>query len=291
MTAPANIQIPSKPVERGASTVISQRDRRFHDTYFDTYRHTRFPNGRPFNGPREFKSGVSEPSETSGFLVSDLSPGEYFCENPSLGQTVMERQQTLASSWEARWLPPGGKKYMDFNHRLKRITFRFDTFIVHEKEGLNRFWEAAALIAGENDVIDPSRPLAVPYRIRLKIGNPMTYLNKIRLAQACQAGDPWLMGAVATPNEELATLLGFTPVQYLGGAQEGDAAFVMAPKPTVDPAPLVTPEQVLSVPVGDVAKMIADAIAKHEADKKADMLARAAAGRARAKAKREGVPA
>lgn len=287
MTAPANIQLPSKPVERGAATMVSQRDRRFHDTYFDTYRHARFPMGRPFNGPREFKSGVSEPSETSGFLVSDLSPGQYFCDNPELGQTAQERQLTLASAWEARWLPPGGKKYMEFNHRMKRITFRYDTFIVDEKAGLNRFWEAAALIAGENDIIDPARPLAVPYRIRLKIGNPVTYLNKIRLAQACQAGDPWLMGAVDTPNEGLAKLLGFTPVQYLGGAQEGDSSFVMVPRPSTEPQPLMTPEAVLAAPPQDIQAIIAAAIAQHEAQKKADHKAKMEAGKLAAQAKRD----
>ncbi len=292
MTAPNNIQLPSKPVDRGASTTISQRDRRFTDTYFDTYKHpTRFPKGRPFCGPREFKSGVSEPSETSGFLVSDLSPGEYFCENPALGQTVYERQQTLDSVWEPRWLPPGGKKYMEFNHRLKRITFRYDAFINDERSALSQYWDAAAKMAGESDIIDPNRPDAVPFRIRSILGRPQTFTNKIRLAQACIAGDPWLMGAVNTPNEELAKLLGFTPVQYLGGAQEGDAAFVMAPTQKA-PEPIVTPAQVLSVPVEEVQKLIANALAKHEADQKAARKAagdRLAAGKAKAKAKREEV--
>ena len=289
MTAPANIQVPSKPVERGAATMGSQRDRRFLDTYFDTYRHAKFPKGRPFTGPREFKSGVSEPSETSGFLVSDLSPGEYFCENPALGQTLNERAATLASAWEPRWLPPGGKKYMEFNHRLKRITFRYAAFINDERAALSQYWDAAAKLAGESDIIDPDRPDAVPFRIRSILGRPQTFTNKIRLATACIAGDPWIMGAVDTPNEELVKLLGFSPIQYTGGAQAGDASYVSVPAQKA-PEPLVTPAQVLSVPVSEVNALIEAALAKRDAEDKAKRKAagdRLAAGKAKAKAARK----
>lgn len=264
MTAPNATPMPSKPQERGAATSVSQRDRRWTDTFHDDYRHPRFPNGRPFTGEREFKSGVSEQSVTAGFLTSDLQCGEYFCENPDQGQTALERQMTLESTWSAPFLLPGGKKYMNFNYAKKRISWRYDGYIADERSALARFWEAAALVAGDNDIIDPTRPMAVPARIRLKVGNPMTYLHNIRIAQACQAGDPWIMGAVTTPNEELAKILGHGKVQYLGGLNLGDAAYVSVPS-IVEPKPLLTPEQVLSVPVDQVAKMIADALAAHEA--------------------------
>lgn len=269
MTAPANIQIPTKPSERGASTTISQRDRRWTDTFFDDHKHPlKFPNGRPFTGEREFKSGVSEQSVNAGFLQSDLQCGEYFCENPAMGQTPIERQMTLESAWTAPFFLPGGKKYMEFNYARKRIRWRYDAFINDERAGMTRYWEAAAKLAGESDVIDPAHPNKVPFRIRTLLGSPFVYMNRIRLAQACQAGDPWILGMVDTPNEELVKLVGFQPVQYLGGDQLGDSAFVTVPTPKA-PEPVVTPEQVLSVPMDMVQKMIADALAQRdEAEKR-----------------------
>lgn len=269
MTAPANIQLPTKPTERGASTTISQRDRRWTDTFFDDYRHARFPNGRPFTGEREFKSGVSEQSVTAGFLQSDLQCGEYFCESPDGIQTASERQQTLASAWVAPWLMPGGKKYMEFNYARKRIRWRYDAFLNDERNALERFWEACALGAGQGETVDPANPQALAFRLRKVFGSPFVFLNKIRLAQACQAGDPWIMGAVPEPNEELVKLIGFQPVSYLGGAQMGDKAFVTAPAQKA-PEPLVTPAQIVGFTAEQVQKMIADALAADEAKKAAE---------------------
>ncbi len=268
MTAPIAPTMPSKPQERGASTTISQRDRRWTDTFFDDYRHARFPNGRPFTGEREFKSGVSEQSITAGFLQSDLSCGQYFCDNPAQGQTPLERQLSIASAWHAPFLLPGGKKYMNFNYAKSRITWRYDAFIADEKSGLAQYWAAAAKLAGESDVIDPARPNAVPFRIRTLLGSPNVYTNKIRLAQACQAGDPWIMGAVDEPNEELVKLLGLGAVQYVGGVQHGDAEYVSAPAPKT-PAPLTTPDAVLAVPMDQVQQMIEAALAKRDEEERA----------------------
>lgn len=271
MTAPEVTQVPlypSKPVERGASTTVSQRDRRFTDTFFDDYRHERFPNGRPFTGQREFQSGSETESINAGFLQSDLQCGEYFCESPlhvgGTGQTPHERMLTLQSAWTAPWLMPGGKKYMKFDYRRKRITWQYLGFIADETAGLASFWKAAAKLAGESDVIDPKRPDAVPFRIRTLLGSPRVYSGKIRLAQAAMAGDPWLMGAVETPNEELAKILGLD-VQYIGGTEFGDAEYVSAPSPKVS-APLLTPDAVLSVPLDQVAAMIAAALKKRDAE-------------------------
>jgi hypothetical protein len=108
----------------------------------------------------------------------------------------------------------------------------------------------------------------------------MTYLGKIRLAQAARAGDPWLLGFVGEPNVELAKILKIK-VNYIGG-RSGDAQYTAHDLPEA-PEPLLTPEQVLSVPVADVQKMIADAIAKHEADKTAknkERMAKVRAGKA-----------
>lgn len=273
MTAPNTIPMPSKPTERGASTTVSQRDRRWTDTFFDDYRHPRFPNGRPLTGEREFKSGVSEQSVTAGFLQSDLQCGEYFCENPEMGQTALERQMTLDSAWSAPFLLPGGKKYMQFNYAKKRITWRYDAFIADERSALARLWEACALAAVGGELVDPAKPDDLPFRLRKVFGAPRTFLNKIRVAQACQAGDPWIMGAVDTPNEELAKLLGLGTVQYLGGTNFGDKEYVAVPAAAVA-EPLLKPEAVIGVPMDQVAQMIADALAQHEAKRKAEASAR-----------------
>lgn len=265
MTAPNVPLTPSKPAIQGAASTGSQRDRRWTDTFFDTYKHpVKFPLGRPFTGEREFKSGTSEPSESAGFITSDLQQGVYYCDNPQMGQTQQERLDTLASAWECPWVPMA--KYFRFNYRAKRVTFALDKMIADEEFGLNLFWDAAAKIAGENDIIDPERPAAVPFRIKKLLGNPLGYLGKIRLAQAMKAGDPWLVGFVTEPNEELAKILG-KKVNYIGG-HASDREYTVTPI-VPEPPPIVTPEQVLSVPLVDVQKMIADAIAQHEATKAA----------------------
>jgi hypothetical protein len=266
MTAPntQNFPItPSKPNFGGVSTTGSQRDRRFTDTFFDTHKHpVKFPNGRPFTGEREFTSGTDRESITAGFITSDLQCGQYFCETPEMGQTPQERIATLSSAWSAPWIPIA--KYFRFNYRHKRITFAYDKMIADEQVGLARYWDAAAKLAGENDVIDPDRPLAVPFRIRTLLGSPTSYQGKIRLARAAQAGDPWLLGFVDTPNEELAKILGLN-ISYVGG-HAGDHEHTVTQQPLELP-PVVTPEQVLATPPLDIQKMIADAIAAHEAAK------------------------
>lgn len=288
MTAPNIIHpVPSKPKTGGASSTGSQRDRRFTDTFFDDYRHHKFPNGRPFTGQREYQSGSETESIAAGFLQSDLQCGEYFCESPEhlggTGQTEAERQATLNSAWVAPWLPKGGKKYMKFDYRRKRISFLYDALIMDERAALSRYWDAAAKAAGDNDVVDPSRPQAVSFRIKKLLGNPFSYINEIRIATAAKAGDPWLMGAVDEPNESLAKLLGLGDIQYLGGIEYGDREYVSVPEAKAA-APILTPEQVLSVPLDQVQQMIAQAIEQHEEKKRAEHAAKSAAGKAKAKA-------
>lgn len=280
MTAPA-INTPSKPLNRGAATSGSQRDRRFPDTFFDTYKHPRFPKGRPFTGQREFQSGAETESINAGFLQSDLQCGEYFCENPEMGQTPEERAMTLASAWVAPWLPPGGKKYMQFNYRRKIITFDYVRGENDERNALQTYYLAAAKTAAANGWGEV-RPNVIPtYQITAVMGLPPALLP---VWQAARAGDPWLMGAVDEPNEKLAKILGYGEVQYLGGIGFGDAEFVTVPERKA-PEPLVKPEQILSVPMDQVAAMIAAALEKHEADKKAAHAAKVKAGMDAKKAK------
>lgn len=272
---PAYLVQPSKPHDAGAIKTGSQRDRRFTDTFWDTYRHPRFPNGRPFTGEREFASGASTESIAAGFVTTDLQRGEYFCENPELGQTPIERAQTLSSVWESPWLPLS--KYWRFNYRMKRITFALDAMISDERAGLARYWEAAAKLAGENDVIDPEHPKKVPFRIRTLIGDPMSYYGKMTLARAAQAGNPWLMGAAPEPDEELAKILGIN-VHYLGPKAErfGDREYVAGPA-VIAQQPLIEPEKVVAMPTDQLMALIkslsdkVDALTEKKEKQKASM--------------------
>lgn len=251
MTAPNFPLTPSKPGLVGAALTGSQRNRRWTDTFFDNHKHpTKFPNGRPFTGEREMRSGTEERSESAGFITPDLQCGEYFCENPAMGQTQQERIDTLNSTWSAPWIPLA--KYFRFNFRNKRITFAYEKMIADEREGLARYWEAASKLAGENDVIDPDHPNKVPFRIRTLLGVPQQYTGKIRLAQAAMAGDPWLLGFVEEPNVELAKILG-TKVNFLGG-HTSDREFTETR--IVEAQPLTTPETVLGADASQLAAIM-----------------------------------
>jgi hypothetical protein len=263
MTAPisaADLGVPltpSKPAQLGVVRTGSQRDRRFTDTFFDVYKHpVKFPGGRPFCGEREFTSGTDRESITAAFITSDLQLGQYFCENPEQGQTPQERLDSLASAWTCPWIPLA--KYFRFNYRHKRITYALDKMVSDEREALNRYWDAAAKAAGENDIVDDQRPKAIPFRIKRLLGVPEQYTNQIKLAQAMQAGDPWLLGFSNTPNEELAKILGYK-VQYVGG-HAADSEYVTTKLPDA-PKPIATPEQVLGMDMMALQKMIAETVA------------------------------
>lgn len=283
MTTPLIPHTPSKPINRGAASTGSQRDRRWTDTFYDIHRNqARFPNGRPFTGEREMKSGTEERSESAGFITSDLQCGAYFCDHPEQGQTQQERMDTLASAWSAPWLPLA--KYFRFNYRTKRISFAYDKMISDERAGLSQYWDAAAKLAGENDTIDPDHPLKVPFRIRRLIGAPSDYTDKIKIAQAAQAGDPWLLGFVDEPNVELAKMLR-VKINFIGG-HTSDREYTETRLPeTVKP--ILTPEQVVATAAPDLHKMIADAVAQalaaQEAEKKAAHSAKVKEGLARKK--------
>lgn len=257
MTAPV-ITAPSKPISKGAASTGSQRDRRFTDTFWDTYTHPRrFPKGRPFTGQREFQSGSETESINAGFLQSDLQCGEYVCDNPDMGQTPEERQFTLASAWVAPWLPPGGKKYMRFNYRRKTIAFDYIKGEMDERAALQTYFLAAAKLSGANGWGEIKSGVMPSFQVTSVMGEPSKYLP---VWAAARAGDPWLMGAVDEPNERLAKILGFTEPQYFGGMEFGDAEAVMVQSaPAAEP--IVSAERIIATPLPDVAKMVADAVA------------------------------
>lgn len=265
MTAPAILEnhpdhIPSKPVNKGASSVGSQRDRRFTDTFFDTHRHPiRFPKGRPFTGQREFTSGTDRESIDAGFISSDLQCGEWVCDNPDFGQTKEERAETLASVWHAPWLPVS--RYFKFNYRRKIITLDYARGMADEKAGLDRYFRAAAKMSGANGWGEIKYGVTPTYQITTLLGEPSPYLP---IWQAAIAGDPWLLGFVDEPNEQLAKILGLD-VHYLEGHRSPDSEYVAVQRGQAA-QPIVTPEKVLATPMEQLAQMIADASAKAVAD-------------------------
>lgn len=278
MTAPEIYNQPSKPKSNGASVSGSQRDRRFTDTFYDTYKHAKFPNGRPFCGQREFQSGSETESINAGFLTSDLQCGAYFCDNPEQGQTLQERAMSLASAWTAPWTPMqhGGKKYMQFNYRRKIITFDYIRGERDEQNESDKYYQAAAKMSAANGWGPVQRGVMPSYQITAVMNEPPKF---VPIWQAARAGDPWLMGAVDEPNERLAMILGLGEIQYFGGHEYGDSQYVAVKKPEAS-EPLVTADKILSVPMDQVAQMIADALAAHEAAKKKEAGDRMAKARA-----------
>lgn len=285
MTAPVNYS-PSKPTGQFGPPKGSQAARRFTDTLWDQHKHpVKFPRGRPFCGQREL-AATPDTGAQPGFITSDLQCGEfiYSSVNPETGfrlQSNQDRLDSLATAWSAPWVPLA--KYFKFNYHMSRITLEYQRMENDELQGLDNYYEAAAKMAGDNDNIEYGNVKSVPYRIRAVIGMPTTMH---RIAQAARAGDPWLLGFVTTPNEELAKCLNKN-IRWLGRPEKfSDREYVITDNAPI-PEPVVKPEAVLAASPTDLAKMIADAIEKHEAQKKAEHAAKSAAGKAKAKANKD----
>jgi hypothetical protein len=279
MTAPQTFNIPSKPVTKGATGIGSQRDRRFTDTFHDRHKHPiRFPNGRPFTGEREFQSGNTEESVSAGFLSSDLQCGEYFCENPREGQTLQERADSLSSAWSAPWIPVS--KYFKFNYRQKIITLDYVRGRTDEKASLDKFYRAAAKLAGANGWGEIKYGVVPSYQVTAVLGEPSPFLP---IWEAAIAGDPWLLGFVDEPNERLAQALGLD-ISYVAGARSADSEYVAVQRQAA-PEPLITPDKVLATPMEQIGQMIADAVQaamdKRDAEKKVEAQVRMANARSK----------
>src|SRR5690242_17653399 len=140
MTAPTNQQIlshlhqqpinqPSKPAQSGAVGGRNQKDRRYMDTFWDIHRSGRFPNGRPWCGPREIAANRdSVPVPHDGFVIPDLMQGEYVEDE----QGNIDRTATLRAAWQAPWKPLA--KYFVFNYPKKRISFAYARFRMDEEQ-------------------------------------------------------------------------------------------------------------------------------------------------------------
>lgn len=219
--------MPIKPTTQ-VSSVGSQRDRRYTDTFRDQHRSPRFPEGRPWWGEREFAANKPDPD---GFC-STLTPGDH--EDP------------LGSAWDAPWMPPQqstvqGGSYFDLNYRKRTIVIRYDIIVRDDTDAFRKYYDAAAVIAYEKGWQPPEFGTLPRQAIRAVIGQPP---RSPKVAQAAQAGDPWLLGHAKEVNEELAALLGLTKrgIAIAFASQE---------------APVATPEQVLAADPGLLKQMMA----------------------------------
>lgn len=241
MTAPyvQPVNVPSKPESDGASGGRNQKDRRYQDTFWDQHRHpVRFPNGRPWNGPRELAANRDVvPPPQDGFCGA-LAQGQYVDDDTGR----IDRTATLGAVWFAPWVPL--EKYFKFNYPRKRISFDYAKMIREETAGLDEYYKAAAKLGAKLN-LRVEYGVVPDFQITADLGEPTSYLTKIRVAEAAMAGDPWVLGFIDEPNPDLAKVLGYN--------QRGMQVLSYTP-----PAAVVTPAQVLATPDADLLKMIAE---------------------------------
>lgn len=222
---------PQKPVV-GITSVGSQRDNRFLDTVYDQHKSSRFANGRPFWGTREHPA---EKGKLAGFCDL-LSPGDH--NDPD------------GSNWSAPWLPEqigsvaGGNVY-EFQYQRNRVTIRYDKIIGTDTQALTRYYDASAKITYEKGWPLVEYGKLPPHAVVAIIGTPP---RSPKIAQAAQAGDPWILGYTDEVNEELAELLGLSRRGFI------------RPESSLSAPALTTPERVLSVTPGELQQMIAEGI-------------------------------
>lgn len=231
--------MPQKPTLQNTNP-NTQAAHRFVDTYLDIHKSARFPGGRPFWGYREYAANP-ELGHQPGFVSADLMPGNH--------------EEPLTSGWIAPWLPEA--RYFRFNDNRKQISFAYEVMERDELSALERYWEAAAVVSGERgwEEVDPAKPLS--FQVRTIIGRAPRML---RIAQAARAGDPWLLGHIDEPNDELAAILNYRVVRFGGRHESGFAIGTPVVGRVPEPAPPLTPEQVLSANPAALASLIADIV-------------------------------
>jgi hypothetical protein len=196
---PVTLTTPSKPVSSGPSGGRNQKDRRYMDTFWDTHRHPRrFPNGRPWCGPREIAANRDQvPPPHDGFVLGDLMQGQYVEREDG----SIDRPATLMSAWTAPWRPYA--KYFKFNYKRKLITFEYARMRMDEEQGVRAYWKAASKMANRIGLVVREGHIP-PAQIVDELGEPS---QMIRIADAALAGDPWLLGFIDEPNLDLAAIL------------------------------------------------------------------------------------
>lgn len=260
---------PSKPTSNGASGGRNQKDRRYTDTFYDQHRNSvRFPNGRPWCGQREIAANRDAvPLPHDGFIGS-LTPGAYIEDDGG----IVDRVATFGSIWNAPWTPI--EKFFRFNYQRKTIQFDYARMRMEEQQGLDVYYEAAALMGGALNIrVDYG--IVPHFQITAKIGRPSKMLA---VADAAMAGDPWLLGFKDEVNPLLANILGYT---------ERGLKRVTSFVPEAA-SPLITPAEVIATPQDELLKRLAELEAQlasmtAEKQKKSDQMANARAARKTAK--------
>lgn len=172
--------------EGTVSTTGSQRDNRYEDSFTDQHRSDRFPEGRPWNGPREYAANKGDPD---GFCAP-LNPGTH---------------TDISTKWTAPWFPEQG--FFRFNYKRARITIDYPAMLAHDVFYSDQYYSAAAVISYEKGW-EPTTEGSLPqFTIRKVLGEPP---RSPKVAQAAMAGDQWLLGFSLEPNAMLATLIGMT---------------------------------------------------------------------------------
>ena len=236
--------MPTKPTPQGGRTIGSQKDRRYGDTFYDQHRSARFPNGRPWNGEREFLSGSENPSSLDPFVQGELHKGD--STQPGL-------------EWDAPWVPEwnGGRNaFYEFIWASRRIRVRYDRVIAVDRQGQDEYYMAAAKLAAASGWREVEYGSPPPYQVTAIVGTPP---RSPKIAMAAQAGDPWLLGFVEEPNVELAKLLGIT------------TSGMRIPQP----AAKIEPAQILAVQSdADLIKLVANVVTATLDARDADRLAK-----------------
>lgn len=236
--------MPTKPTV-SISSVGSQRDNRYMDTFYDQHRSAKFPTGRPWHGDREL---AANKGQADGFCTN-LYPGDHL-------------DTTFASFWEAPWYPEQRPEFWKFNYQRRVITIDYAAMIAHDQHYLNLYHDAAALISMEKGLPIVEDGKLPPYMIVKILGLPP---RSPKIAQAAQAGDQWLLGFSVEPNVELQKLI----AQCSGSYTE---------KPILEPSVVVTAD------APDVKAMIAEAVAQALRERDEEIKAKNAAKMAKARA-------
>lgn len=213
----ANVQIlpqqplntPSKGDDSSASSGRSQRNMRYTFTFFDQHvnmgKGRQFPKGRPWWG--ELHRAADRETMLNGKpipdgFISQMTPGEHVVSDAG----IVDRGACFASVWEAPWYPL--QRYFVFNNLRSTISFNYQKMLTDEQQGRRDYWTAAGKIGTQMNVaVNPNKP---PHpQIILALGEPS---QMYRIAQAALAGDPWLLGFIDEPNEDLAKILKVHPL-------------------------------------------------------------------------------
>lgn len=265
--------LPTKP---GSSPTIvgTQSANRYADTFFDQHRYSgdpRFTRGRPWCGSRERAANRGYPE---GFL-GDLQPGEYIATGPDNAlfvatQTREDRLASFRTAWDAPWMPK--IPYFEFQWRAKRISIRYDRMKADFIRSRQQYYRAANRTAAQLGRRGVNFGEIPDMAVTDLVGFFDTREDP-RIVDAAVSGDQWLLFGVGDVNVELAKLLQ-SWTDAVGYVSIPTAQPVVADPVLIDKIATALPQ--------DLGAIIAAAIEAHEAKKKADLVAKMAAGKAKA---------